>query len=61
MTRLMRTSEITALPVVTLAGDDVAQVKDIDLSLRPIGTLDPPVLLALPYIRTVALDAGAAS
>ena len=32
MTRLMRTSEITALPVVTLAGDDVAQVKDIEFS-----------------------------
>lgn len=45
-------------PVSVRAG---AQVKEIDLSLRPIGTLDPPVLLALPYIRTVALDAGAAS
>lgn len=32
MTRLMRTSEITSLPVVTLAGDDVAQVKDIAFS-----------------------------
>ncbi|WP_148616281.1 PRC-barrel domain-containing protein [Nocardioides rubriscoriae] len=32
MTRLMRTSEVTALPVVTLAGDDVAQVKDIAFS-----------------------------
>ncbi len=28
----MRTSEVTALPVVTLAGDDVAQVKDIAFS-----------------------------
>lgn len=32
MTRLMRTSEISGLPVVTLAGDDVAQVKDIAFS-----------------------------
>ncbi|MCW2759018.1 MAG: PRC-barrel domain protein [Nocardioidaceae bacterium] len=29
MSRLVRTSEITKLPVVTLAGEDVAQVKDI--------------------------------
>ncbi len=28
----MRTSEITGLPIVTLAGDDVAQVKDIEFS-----------------------------
>ncbi|PSL52770.1 AraC-like DNA-binding protein [Saccharothrix carnea] len=45
-------------PVSVRAG---ARVTEVDLSLRPIGTLDPPVLLALPYIRTVALDAGAAS
>ena len=29
MSRLMRTSEITKRPVVTFAGDDVAQIKDI--------------------------------
>ncbi len=29
MSRLMRTSEITQRPVVTMAGDDVAQIKDI--------------------------------
>lgn len=28
----MRTSEISALPVVTLAGDDIAQIKDIAFS-----------------------------
>ena len=28
----MRTSEIATLPVVTLAGDDVAQVKDVVFS-----------------------------
>ena len=27
--RLMRTSEITKRPVVTMAGDDVAQIKDV--------------------------------
>lgn len=32
MTKLMRTSEISGLPVVTLAGDDVAQVKDVAFS-----------------------------
>lgn len=32
MTRLMRTSEISALPVVTVAGDDIAQVKDVVFS-----------------------------
>lgn len=32
MTRLMRTSEIRSLPVVTLAGHDVAQVKDVVFS-----------------------------
>lgn len=29
MTRLMRTSELEKRPVVTMAGDDVAQIKDI--------------------------------
>ena len=29
MTRLMRTSEIAKRPVVTLAGEDVAQIKDV--------------------------------
>ena len=29
MSRLMRTSEITKRPVVTMAGDDIAQIKDI--------------------------------
>lgn len=32
MTRLMRTSEIASLPVVTVAGDDIAQVKDVVFS-----------------------------
>ncbi len=29
MSRLMRTSEVTKRPVVTLAGEDVAQIKDV--------------------------------
>ena len=29
MSRLMRTSEVTKRPVVTFAGDDIAQIKDI--------------------------------
>lgn len=45
-------------PITVRAGEPVKQA---DLSLRPIGTLDPPVLLALPYIRTVAMSADAAS
>lgn len=32
MSRLMRTSEVASLPVVTLAGDDIAQVKDVVFS-----------------------------
>lgn len=32
MTRLMRTSEIAKRPVVTMAGDDVAQIKDLVFS-----------------------------
>lgn len=29
MSRLMRTSEVTKRPVVTLSGEDVAQIKDV--------------------------------
>ncbi|WP_219910804.1 helix-turn-helix transcriptional regulator [Saccharothrix carnea] len=36
-------------------------VRHADLTLRPIRALDPPVLLALLDVRTVALGAGAAS
>ncbi|MFD0201553.1 MULTISPECIES: helix-turn-helix transcriptional regulator [Saccharothrix] len=36
-------------------------VRHADLTLRPIRVLDPPVLLALLDVRTVALGAGAAS
>lgn len=32
MSRLMRTSEIGSLPVVTIAGDDIAQIKDVVFS-----------------------------
>jgi AraC-like DNA-binding protein len=38
-----------------------ARVENVDLDLRPIDALDPSVLLALQYIRTVAVDAAAAS
>lgn len=45
-------------PVVVRPG---ARVENVDLNLRPIDALDPSVLLALQYIRTVAVDAAAAS
>ncbi|WP_447007425.1 helix-turn-helix domain-containing protein [Saccharothrix isguenensis] len=36
-------------------------VRQVNLNLRPIGTLDPPVLLALPYFRADIMGADAAS
>jgi AraC family transcriptional regulator len=45
-------------PITVRAG---VPVKHADLRLRPIRTLDPPVLLALLDVRTVALGADAAS
>lgn len=45
-------------PITVRAG---VPVDEADLTLRPIGMLDPPVLVALPYIRTVAMNAVEAS
>ncbi|WP_211347076.1 helix-turn-helix transcriptional regulator [Saccharothrix australiensis] len=45
-------------PITVRAG---SPVKQVDLSLRPIGALDPPVLLALLDVRSVAMSAEAAS
>ncbi len=69
MTRLMRTSEIASLPVVTLAGDDVAQIKDIVFSadggavsgftLAGRGLLSGPLKQALAWTRVVGLGPDA--
>lgn len=65
----MRTSEIAALPVVTLAGDDVAQVKDLIFSadggavsgftLAGRGLLAGPLKQGLAWSRVVGLGPDA--
>jgi sporulation protein YlmC with PRC-barrel domain len=67
--RLMRTSEISQRPVVTLAGDDVAQVKDIVYSadggsveaftLAGRGLFSGPLKQGLPWASVAALGADA--
>lgn len=69
MTRLMRTSEVASLPVVTLAGDDVAQIKDVVFSadggavagftLAGRGLLAGPLKQALSWTRVVGLGPDA--
>ncbi len=69
MTRLMRTSEVASLPVVTLAGDDVAQVKDIVFSadggavvgftLAGRGLLSGPLKQSLSWDHIVGLGPDA--
>ena len=69
MTRLMRTSEIASLPVVTLAGDDVAQVKDVVFSadggavsgftLAGRGLLSGPLKQGLTWGKVVGLGPDA--
>ncbi|MEO9324098.1 PRC-barrel domain-containing protein [Nocardioides sp. C4-1] len=69
MTRLMRTSEISGLPVVTLAGDDVAQVKDVvfagdggavvGFTLAGRGLLAGPLKTALAWTSVVGLGPDA--
>ncbi len=69
MSRLMRTSEIASLPVVTVAGDDVAQVKDIVFSadggavsgftLAGRGLLAGPLKQALPWANVIGLGPDA--
>jgi len=65
----MRTSEIAALPVVTLAGDDVAQVKDLVFSadggavagftLAGRGLLAGPLKQGLAWPKVVGLGPDA--
>ena len=65
MSRLMRTSEITRRPVVTMAGEDVAQVKDIiytagqgavgGFTLAGRGLFSGPLKQALAWSRVSAL------
>lgn len=69
MSRLMRTSEIAKRPVVTLAGDDVAQIKDIVYSagggavggftLAGRGLLAGPLKQGLAWRSVLALGADA--
>jgi uncharacterized protein YrrD len=67
--RLMRTSEITKRPVVTMAGEDVAQIKDVIYSagggsvdgftLAGRGLFAGPLKEALAWPRIAALGAHA--
>jgi len=67
--RLMRTSEITKRPVVTMAGEDVAQVKDIvyaagggrigGFTLAGRGLFSGPLKEALSWEAVSALGADA--
>ncbi|SHH63456.1 Uncharacterized protein YrrD, contains PRC-barrel domain [Jatrophihabitans endophyticus] len=69
MSRLMRTSEITKLPVVTLDGEDVAQVKDIvfaagggevgGFTLAGRGLFAGPLKQSLLWSSVLALGADA--
>jgi uncharacterized protein YrrD len=69
MSRLMRTSEIAKRPVVTMAGDDVAQIKDIVYSagggavggftLAGRGLFAGPLKQALAWTSVSALGADA--
>lgn len=69
MSRLLRTSEITKLPVVTLAGEDVAQIKDIvfaggggevgGFTLAGRGLFAGPLKQSLLWTSVLALGADA--
>lgn len=69
MTRLMRTSSITRRPVVTLGGDDVAQVKDVvyaagggavsGFTLAGRGLFAGPLRTGLPWSAVLGLGADA--
>lgn len=69
MKRLMRASEIMKRPVVTLAGDDIAQIKDIvyadgggtvaGFTLAGRGLLAGPMNQTLPWPSVAALGADA--
>jgi uncharacterized protein YrrD len=69
MNRLMRTSEISKRPVVTMAGDDIAQIKDVVYSsgggavggftLAGRGLFAGPLKQGLAWARVSALGADA--
>ena len=67
--RLMRTSEVTKRPVVTMRGEDVAQIKDViyaagggavtGFTLSGRGLLAGPLKQGLPWSAVAALGADA--
>lgn len=67
--RLMRTSEVTKRPVVTMGGEDVAQIKDVvyaagggavgGFTLSGRGLLAGPLKQGLPWSSVAALGADA--
>jgi uncharacterized protein YrrD len=67
--RLMRTSEVTKRPVVTMSGEDVAQIKDVvyaagggavvGFTLSGRGLFSGPLKQALPWSAVAALGANA--
>ncbi len=69
MSRLLRTSEVGGLPVVTHAGEDVAQIKDVvfgagggevsGFTLAGRGLFSGPSKQALPWTNVGALGAAA--
>jgi uncharacterized protein YrrD len=69
MTRLMRTSEIAKRPVVTLGGEDVAQIKDVVYSsgggavggftLAGRGLFSGPMKQGIPWSSVIALGPDA--
>ena len=69
MSRLMRASEVTKRPVVTLAGEDIAQIKDVVYSgaggavggftLAGRGLFAGPLKQALPWSSVMALGPDA--
>jgi uncharacterized protein YrrD len=69
MSRLMRTSEVTKRPVVTLGGEDIAQIKDVVYSagggavggftLAGRGLFSGPSKQALPWTSVLALGPDA--
>lgn len=69
MSRLMRTSEVTKRPVVTMAGEDVAQIKDVVYSagggavggftLAGRGLFAGPLKQALSWTAVMALGPDA--
>lgn len=69
MSRLMRSSEVTKRPVVTMGGDDPAQIKDIvyaadggsvhGFTLAGRGLFSGPLSTVLPWSNVLALGSDA--